>query len=483
VRAAAPVRIGIVGGGFSGAMVAVQLARLTTEPIAIDIIEPRPVLGGGVAYSATDPSHRINVPAARMTVFAEDPAQFDRWLRAGNTLDADPAAIWDGDLAFPQRAIFGHYIAELVAQAARTPGVSIRHHSTSVTDITAHSHGYTLHLQSAAPREADILVLAASHPPPAIPRPLRAVVAAGAPVIADPWAAAALDAIPPTARVLIVGTGLTMADVVATLDRRGHQGSILAVSRRGLLSRGHVFLPADQQWCWAETVPPPATATALVRAIRSQVAQAQAAGVPWQLVFDDIRRHAARLWTALPETEQRRIVTHIRPFWDVHRFRIAPQIEAAIARRSATGQFSAMAASLVGASWNGEAIEVKLHPRQAAPGLVETRRADWVINTTGPDHRSVLTGNPAMAALLRQGLLRPDRVGLGIDVDPASHPIGNDGAARPDLLISGPLARGRFGELMGLPQVSEHAEFIAATIIAEMRARAGHPAANADAAE
>jgi uncharacterized NAD(P)/FAD-binding protein YdhS len=440
------------------------------------------VLGGGVAYSAADPSHRINVPAARMTVFAEDPAQFDTWLRASPFLQGDAEAIWPGDFAFPQRSVFGRYIAELVTHAADTPGVAIRHHATSVLDVTAHASGFSLQLQTGARLEIDILVLAVSHPPPAIPAQLRSVVASGAKVITDPWQAGALDAIPPDAEVLIVGTALSMADVVATLDRRGHQGGILAVSRRGLLSRGHVFLPPDQQWPWCETVDPPRTATALVRAVRAQVARAKAADMPWQLVFDDVRRHALRLWSALPEREQRRIVRHIRPFWDVHRFRVAPQLEAAIERRRTNGQFTTLAASLLGAAWNGTDIEVRLHPRRAAADAVITRHADVVVNTTGPDHRSALTGNPALAALLRQGLLRADGVGLGLDVDASSHAIGQDGTARADLLISGPLARGRFGELMGLPQVSEHAELIASTIVADLRASVGNPtmgAANA----
>ena len=52
-----PVRVAIVGGGFSGAVTAMHLARKSTIPLAIDIIEPRAMLGGGVAYSAVDPAH------------------------------------------------------------------------------------------------------------------------------------------------------------------------------------------------------------------------------------------------------------------------------------------------------------------------------------------------------------------------------------------------------------------------------------------
>ena len=59
-----------------------------------------------------------------------------------------------------------------------------------------------------------------------------------------------------------------------------------------------------------------------------------------------------------------------------------------------------------------------------------------------------------------------------------SEAIGPSGRADPSLLISGPLARGTFGELMGLPQVTEHAFFVAGEIAEKLRMRATnrHPA-------
>ncbi len=260
--------------------------------------------------------------------------------------------------------------------------------------------------------------------------------------------------------MLIVGTGLTMADVVASLDARGHRGRITAFSRRGLLSRGHPPFHVAKR-TWFETATPPASARALVDAVRCQVAQAAEEGMPWQAVFDDIRLNARRLWQALPLAEQRRLVRHVRPFWDVHRFRVAPQAEAAIARLRDAGRFVSVAASLVGADAVDGRVEVTLRRRGAPSAALVRHLADAVIVTTGPGHGEVIAANPALASLARQGLACMDRTGLGLEVDEHSRAVGPHGAARDTLFVAGPLARGRFGELMGLPQVSEHAEAVA----------------------
>ncbi|MEJ0046144.1 MAG: FAD/NAD(P)-binding protein [Rhodospirillales bacterium] len=476
-----PDLVTIVGGGISGALVAVQLARIAARPTRIEVIEPRASLGEGLAYSATDPAHRINVPAARMTVFADDPEHFERWLLRAGAMQDDAAARWQDGCLYPQRRLFGAYVAELVADALRAnPHVTIRHRRDRVTRIDAVGTGFTLHLQHAEPVPllADLVVLAVTHPPPAMPAPLLAARAAGAPIIADPWQAGALDKVAADADVLIIGTGLTMADVVATLERRGHRGRVTAISRRGLLSRGHAAGQVAKR-DWFATAAPPRTALALCRAVRDQVRRAAAEGVPWQAVLDDARANGTRLWTALPQAEQRRLVRHLRPYWDVHRFRVAPQVEAAIGRMRADGRFTSLPASLLGADWDGTHCVVRLRPRGAPPGGEIVCRADGVVVTTGPAHGSALATNPALASLAAQGLLRPDPAGLGVDVDGASRVLGRDGTARANLLVAGPLARGRFGELMGLPQVAFHADDVARAAAAYLAARA--PAA-ADAA-
>jgi uncharacterized NAD(P)/FAD-binding protein YdhS len=76
----------------------------------------------------------------------------------------------------------------------------------------------------------------------------------------------------------------------------------------------------------------------------------------------------------------------------------------------------------------------------------------------------VVQSNPVLRAMAGRGLLRAEAQGLGVEVDSFARVIAADGTPSPSLFVAGPLARGYFGELMGLPQVSLQPERLAITI-------------------
>src|SRR4051794_26422775 len=86
-------RIIVIGGGFCGAAFAIHCARQAQDlsgAAEIIIVEPRAELGQGLAYGSEDPVHRVNVPAALMTMFPEEPLHFEAWLQRSGARDADP---------------------------------------------------------------------------------------------------------------------------------------------------------------------------------------------------------------------------------------------------------------------------------------------------------------------------------------------------------------------------------------------------------
>ncbi len=445
----------IVGGGFSGAALAWHLHRTTPWTHNIVIVEPRDEIGRGLAYDNHDPAHRINVPALKMNLDFDEEGHFEQWLIAAGYPARDPAAQVPGAL-FPTRAAFGDYVSAHIKELGR----AVRHIRAKAKAIIPQEGSYRVATDDGREIDANIVVLATCHTPPQVPSSLASLQ--GRPrFIANPWQSDALRGIAPDHRVLIVGTGLTMADIVASLNRQGHRGNITAVSRRGLRSQPHAPWQMEPFSDFIEK--PERTTLALLRRVRRTIAEAAKQGLTWHPVLDQLRNQGTDIWRALPLSERAKLVHHLRPFWDTYRFRIAPQVDDVIRRRIDDGMLTIRSASIrASATQDDDGFAVDLRPRRNRDWTRET--FDTVVIATGPAHGTVFRTNPLLAQVGEAGLARPDPLGLGIDTDLQGHAIGRDGATIETLFVAGPLARGTFGELMGVPDLARYVRMIANTI-------------------
>ena len=346
---------------------------------------------------------------------------------------------------------------------------AIRHVRASAVATTRRNGRYLVTLSDGSTLGADILVLAMTHPSPRLPRALRRV-ATSRRLHANPYDNPRLAEIGGDARVLIVGTGLTSADIVASSVARGFRGRITCLSRHGLRSREHGIVARASAVDFAAE--PDRSATGLLRRVRRAVAEDARQGQSWHAALDRVREQGALIWAGLDDPARRRIVRHLRRFWDVHRFRVAPQVAAVLNATADAGRLSFKAASLVDARETGEGIEVTYRLRGA--DTVAAELFDAVIVTTGPDHADVVHSNPALRALSAEGLLCPDPLGLGLHVADDCHAVGADGVPSETLLVAGPLARGHVGELMGVPEVTRHGERVARVVADRLKSAAGN---------
>ncbi|MBB4200814.1 hypothetical protein CCR94_10095 [Rhodoblastus sphagnicola] len=454
--------IGIIGGGVTGGAVAWHLAQ---APAAARILlfEPRTRLGAGLAYGGGDPNHRINVPATRMSLIPHDAEAFPLWLAKSGEGAADPGARCGDDL-YPTRAAFGRHMDDQLRPLVAAG--HIRHVAQAVTSAEKNGDGWRLTAASGEDFEVDYLALATTHPDPGLLREL-------APFVADPRLIAngladdALQSVEPDENVLIVGSGLTGADIVCTLDARAHRGKITMISRRGLRSHGHPPQPWPPE---GDFISQSARgATSLLRSIRRAVRKAESEGRSWHPVLDAVRAQGGPIWEALDVPARRRVLRHLRPYWDVHRFRAAPQVDAALDRRIAQGLLVLRRARLGAVARAADGFFVTLRLRH---GREVVEKFDRIVVATGPAHGDVIHSQPYLQKLAAQGLIAPDEVGLGLQTTTSGRAIGADGEVSATLFIAGPLARGTFGELMGLPQVTLYARFIAEEV---GRALAGAP--------
>src|SRR5215813_13775779 len=107
-------RVAIIGAGFSGSLLAVQLLRRFLPGGRVYLVEKNANFGRGLAYSTGNPNHILNVRAGRMSAFADQPDHFVDWLRRHARGPDDAAAHWNGSDQFVPRRLYGAYIQDLL---------------------------------------------------------------------------------------------------------------------------------------------------------------------------------------------------------------------------------------------------------------------------------------------------------------------------------------------------------------------------------
>jgi uncharacterized NAD(P)/FAD-binding protein YdhS len=455
VAAQPPLRLTVIGGGFTGVVLVMHVIRASNRPLDVTIIEPAAELGRGLAYSTQDPVHRINVPSQRMSVFGDEPMLATSWLFAKNILPDVSSEDAEGGFYVP-RYTYGTFLGDLFAGEVAAAGerVKVRHEVAEAVGIRQSAEGLRVLLSSGGTVEADKVALCFGHATPALPCPVAPVALAHPKFVADPWAAGALGSFETGDTVLIAGTGLTMADTAMTLFERGHRGVITAISRRGLLPRGHGLFINDLDVL--DGGEPPRTALDLLRLCRACVRR-HAPDLGWQPAVDSIRKQLPVLWPALPPAEKKKVLKRLLPFWDVHRFRIAPQVDAALASGIRGGKLVILRSAISGILRRDGRFQVTL---RRGNGLVEERAYDAIVLCTGPEKDP--RRNPLAAALFDAGLAKLDDTGLGLAVDMQSRVLDPNGKAQPGLFAFGPLTRGTFGEMTGAPDIAAYIESVVA---------------------
>jgi uncharacterized NAD(P)/FAD-binding protein YdhS len=436
----------IVGAGFSGTMVAVQLARLGIPSILIDPAE-RPARG--IAYWTTSSCHRLNVRASNMSAFPDTPDDFASHVEArGGRPDS-----------FASRKEYGDYLEAKLAPCVAAGLVTlVRERALEARPC---GDGWQVGLADGAKLRADVLVLANGNAPPA-PLKLVSDVVRAEDLLENLWTPASSARLDRAAAmdepVLIVGTGLTMVDAVLALNAAGHRGAVTAVSRRGLLPLAHA------QGGPSALPPPtlgeiPQAPAAAMRWLRSRAGAEE----DWRTAIDSLRPLMQQLWQRMDLAQQRRFLRHARAWWDVHRHRLAPDIHSKLSELRREQRLRVLSGRLVGAARHASGYSVGVAARGSGdPIEVE---AGLVINCTGP--LSSIRDNPdrLVRQMVADGLMRPDALDLGVEVRTDGTLSGCDRAYG-----IGPITRGHYWEITAVPDLRVKAAEIASAISRAMTA-------------
>ena len=441
-----PVDIAIVGGGASGVLLAAQLVRKSRLRVALIERDAHP--GLGVAYSTHCLGHLLNVRASDMTALADEPDHFVQWLAR------DDRGFGPAD--FVPRAIYGQYLQDLLVDAVRRSDGRLQVIGGNVVAIRHEKDGVELDIEDHAPLRARKAVLATGHRPPSKD--------SGA-YFGNPWRDEAIAGLAPDASILLIGTSLTMIDVLISLLEYGHKGPIVALSRRGLVPHHHPPAPIP--------TPDADTSDLFTGSLSQRTARFRAklrAGLSWPGLMQLLRPHNNELWHGLDLDQRRRFLRHLRPWWDIHRHRVAPHIGEQIDAARTCGQLSIISGRIEIGRTTNDKVEVTLIRRGSTER--EQRSFDRVVDCRGP-RNEVDVHVPLHAQLVKDGKLRPDPLNQGLDVAPDEALIGLDGTPSDRLFVLGPPTRGRYTEIVAIPDIRLQAADVANGLIAALQQPSG----------
>ncbi len=240
--------LAIIGAGFSGAMVAIHALAAARGPLTIAIINKNADFGRGIAYGTRNPAHLLNVPAARMSAFVDDPDDFYRWLEEHRELcEAFGVGAARKDQFIP-RALFGRYVSELLERQADAapPGVVLKKIVADVQDMQECRGGMRVWLDADESLTARKVVLAPGNFPPGDPALRDRSIFRSRCYLGTPWLGQRMDRIRRAKEVLVLGAGLTAVDLLLAMQEEegGEERRVHLLSRHGWLPQPHRLAPA-----------------------------------------------------------------------------------------------------------------------------------------------------------------------------------------------------------------------------------------------
>ena len=183
---------------------------------------------------------------------------------------------------------------------------------------------------------------------------------------------------------------------------------------------------------------------AIVVTPHEPVREAELRGEGWRSAVDSLRTATQGIWQTLPRIEQERFLRHLRAYWEVHRHRVAPEIGKVLKHQLLGGQLRVHAGRIVEYRENTNNVLVTFNERHR--GTRRQMTVDLVVNCTGPVSDIRKANTPMLGDCLRQGLVRPDALSLGIDSAHDGAVINANGIASECLYTVGPLRKGNLWE-------------------------------------
>ncbi len=460
-------KLAIIGCGFSGTMTAVQLIKNASQPFELIMIGDRETFNTGIAYNPYSKKQLLNVVTSRMSAFQDNPDDFLNWVSELDEFSGTDKGILAN--AFLPRYLYGQYLRDIwkkAVQSSEAQKVKITIIHAAVLDVDVSGDEVTLVLDNDEKVKAQYCVIATGNQLPGNIDIKDKHFFSSANYYRNPWDVSAVSNHDPTAPVLILGNGLTMADTVLGLVENGFGNKIYTLSPHGYSILPHKH-PGIGYAAIKEELQGKRSLYDIVRIVSKHIRVARKLGFTAEPIIDAIRPLTQKLWQNLTDQEKRIFLSRLKHLWDPVRHRIPMHIHDKLGQLTEKGKLDQYAGKVLEITENERNIRVRFFDIKQK---VETEMlVSAVINCTGPVTDLVKAESSFLKECLIKGIIRQDDLKLGIMADPSTFEVFN-GVNEPqkNILVIGSLLKGVLWESTAVKELREQSETVARQLVNKM---------------
>ncbi len=437
--------IAIVGGGISGTLTVLNCIKQSKSPLHIIWFDAKNQFCKGLAYSTIDDQHLLNVRANNMSVFTDEPTHFTNWLN-------NHSAQFSGN-DFVPRKLFGEYVQATFDDFKNTnPLVSIQQIAEEVIDIEKKENVFQL--KTSQTYSAQTLVLALGNFLPAHPRSISKEFIESENYFQNAFHPTLIQQAITKKDITIIGSGLTMIDVLVSLHHHSYSGKINIISPHAYIPQAHIENPLPSVKPFIEEHKS-YTLIELLSLVNQQLKKAKKETLNPHSVIDVMRPHLQFIWMNFSLNEKQQFLRHLRHKWGVARHRAPNKSMVTLQILQSTGIINLVKGRVQDIKTTDNSFEIHYSNSEKSQKSIKT---DFIINCTGPESDYLKIPSSLVQNLIKNDIFEPDSIHYGINA-------AKTGLISSNLYTIGPPLKGILWESTAVPEIRLQAKELATKII------------------
>ena len=456
-------KIGIIGGGFSGIMTAVHLIEKATIPLKIDVYDKENSFARGVAYNPISKKHILNVIASRMSAYLNKPDDFVDYVMGVNEFQNFDRSIISN--SFLPRYLYGDYLTQIWEKSkavARSKNIEVNEYATEIEDINEIASGIEFLLSSGETRIYNTCVLATGNQLPSNLKLPKSILESNL-YSQNPWNSDVVKDIEGCKRIVILGNGLTMVDMVISLLEHSYKGEIISISPNGfnILPHRHNGMKYEE---FKKELSSEMGLKDIFLQLKKHIRILRRFGISAEPIIDSLRPQTQEIWKRLSLPEKELFMRRFRHLWGVARHRIPLHMHDLIQKLRIDGSLKVIAGKLLDVEPSNQALRLKYLDKHSKS--IKEIECDRLINCTGPESQIQNLQASILKRMLERGMIRQDELKLGIQTDTNTYQIQNpNGKYYNQIYTLGSNLRGELWESTAVGELRLQAERLAEVIL------------------